>query len=95
MTTLSKDQKEDLAFLKRENWPYWPLCCLKKHTATGGMPLAGSVFSSTLLKRPVVHQISIWELSVAGNYQKEALAAAKKHEYESVEAMLLDGWQVD
>lgn len=95
---LTKSQLEDLKFLKDQNWPHWPVCCLKRPKKSVGMPEAGSVFYMTIERnKPTVYLTSIWAITkhMTQEAQFGHLDAVGNIEYDSIEAMLADGWQVD
>lgn len=82
----------DLDFLNRVAcWPKWPVCPVKKKTEGNSWPIHGLIFAGEGDKPiPVVVMLNLWH-----PWTKEEYEAAEKHKYDSIEALLADGWEVD
>lgn len=80
--------KIDVEFLKSPGrWPCWPCCPVRRSTGVqGGFPDHGIVLAECA---SIVYWVNLFFFSM------EDLKTCEKHEYESAEAMVADGWEVD
>lgn len=89
MTTLDKNQQSEVELVTdKGSWPMVYCLPMKKRKASGGPDLG------TILARDVT-EILLEPVDVLLTYNQEQIAAVAKKKYESVEAMVLDGWVVD
>lgn len=106
---LTKEQESDKVFITRPdrgggypNWPYLPMKrrINQKPDVASNQLEAGTIIDRNPLGKPVdpahecfrtIYLISIWEASHTGKKFSEV----EKKVYETVEAMLLDGWEID
>ena len=80
-------QSKSISFLKRPHvWPCWPVCPVKRHVGQGMLPDIGIVVADGTW---IVYRISLFTATAAD------LESCEKHEYETVEALVADGWEVD
>ena len=98
---LTKDQKSDAAFIRQLHpggWPQWPYLPMKRSTDKGLE--AGTLMDKQPFGKPLdpnhpcnrtVYVVSVWAVSAG----KAKFSTAPIKIYDSVEAMLLDGWEVD
>ena len=80
-------ERESIDFLKRPHvWPCWPVCPVKRYVEQGKFPDTGVILADGTW---IVYRICLFLLT------KGELESCEKHEYESVEALVADGWEVD
>src|SRR4051812_43545449 len=85
---LSPEQRS-LEFLRTpDEWPNWPLCPVKKRLITNVANDVGLVAEGPSGPEPVVFLCNLWRV-------KEDFANAVQVKYESLEALVADGWRVD
>lgn len=72
---------------KTMNWPYWPLLPLKRKSKDS-MPEVGFIVDQ---QKVVVYLANLFDFLE----QKTKLRDLKKIEYHSLEALVIDGWEVD
>lgn len=78
----------DQVFLQNSNlWPSWPVCPLTKGEQTG-LVVDGMTDSPV-----VVYLINLWALKTGPLGPQ--LEGVEKVKYDSIEALLADGWKVD
>ena len=78
---------DDVAFLKNPNkWPNL-VCPVKKRVENDNWPKCGVVF-----KEPIVYVVSMYSMKDVSDEEWDKL---EKHEYNSFEEMVADGWIVD
>ena len=84
---------DDLAYLRDDNaWVNWPVQTVKKRKADHSMPDCGLVSPGCR----VVYDANLWGLPQDENGIVKPISTWPiKATYESVEAMLADGWEVD
>lgn len=91
---MSTQQHEDKWFIenpdKGSGWPYWPVLPVKKNPIfedgnCGVLLDTGNIMGKPVVK-PVVYLTNLYVLDIKN---------CPKKEYESIDAMLADGWVVD
>lgn len=83
-----KRERDDVVMLKNPDlWPRWPLCPVKRYDKSKphGFPDCGVVTEG----RFVVFMVNLYRVSPG------VFDSCEKHEYESYEDMVADGWMVD
>ena len=76
---------DDVVFLGNpDKWPAWPLCPVKGYR--NGELVCGAVCEGSLM---------VVEGNIFSGWTAETYADAKKWQYDSFEAMVADGWEVD
>jgi len=76
-----------------DRWPNWPVCpvkrsCSDKQYIEGDdRPQCGVVFDQP---KPTVYRVNMFSIGPSTDLTK-----FEKHEYESLEALVADGWVVD
>lgn len=110
MNVLNKRQNDDWYMITHPdcgqgypNWPYLPMKrrINQKPDGASNQLEAGTIIDRNPLGNEIqdlnaecfrtVYLMSIWESA----HTKKPLSDAEKKVYESVEAMLLDGWEID
>jgi hypothetical protein len=84
-----EQRAEELAFMQDENqWPKWPYLPMKQSQKHGppnvGYMVAGNV--------PTIHKENVWTF---GRTSTAAPMNSNKVVYQSYEAILDDGWEID
>jgi len=69
-------------------WPNWPVQTVKKRRSNGQMPDVGLVVERENVVEPIVYDVNLWALPVPTPWPIAA-------RYDSIEAMIADGWEVD
>ena len=94
--TKQREEFDHVTFIKDPvRWPCWPLLPVKKYTSQVSFPTVGLVFAIQGYSLHTVYETNMFDLCHDGDNMQEKLAKVTKHEYESVEAMVADGWIVD
>ena len=79
-------ERRSIEFLKQpKRWGCWPACPVKRYVKQGEWPDMGVVLADGW----IVYRVNLFMLT------KEQLDSCEKHEYDSVEALVSDGWEVD
>jgi len=87
---LTERQAFDLAFLSHpERWPMAPVCCVKRSVQGESWLCCGVVVGMI----PTVFKINIYQL--ISTSETVDWKTVEKHEYETMRALVLDGWMVD
>jgi hypothetical protein len=100
-TKLNDFQADEARFIRDPgHWPSWPACPLKKSRPGGGMPDAGTLLDRQPISMKKVdpnHESlrKVYLMSIWDTHRGKKFSECETKVYESVEAMLLDGWQVD
>lgn len=81
MTLMHKYPEDDIAMVKGNNWPYPHVLCMKKSLSNGDYEHGCIVRSD----RSVIFKTNVWDWN----------PNTEKIKYNSVEAMVDDGWMVD
>lgn len=82
-------EQRSLEFLRTpDEWPNWPLCPVKKRMVTNVANDVGLVIEGPSGTEPVVFLCNLWRV-------KEDFDTATQLKYESLEALVADGWMVD
>lgn len=85
-----REGRDDVSFLNRpEMWPCWPVAPVKSHNPKHGgdnAPACGLVLAGH--SRVVM-------LNMFQGWTPEQYKEAKKWEYDTIEALVADGWMVD
>lgn len=81
----SRAERERTMLRNEDMWPKWPVLPLKRYRGQGAME-PGCLYSG---QGPVVFLTSMYKLSSA------ALSNMPMVSYESYDALMADGWQVD
>lgn len=91
-------ERRSIEFLKQPlDWPCWPACPVRRKKGDHSLPDTGVVFDDQTFAikelrdaiKPTVYRVCIFSMTAAD------LDSCEKHEYESVEALVADGWEVD
>ena len=81
------DVQLHIDFLKSpESWPHFPLCPVKRYEQEDKPPRTGVVLSS---QPNTVVGLNVFLVS------REKFKTAERWEYDSVEAVVADGWLID
>lgn len=98
-------ERDDLAYLKNCGmWPRWPYCPVKNQTnetirkeRKDSFPVCGVVFDENPLGKggPIWATPTVYLLNIFAGWTAEQFKECKKYEYESLEAMVADGWVID
>lgn len=99
MSQMKEPEASKMYLLKCGNWPRWPFCPVKRYNKKEYLPECGIVTDIAPLSdkqhpngkcEPVVRILNLFI-----GWTGEEYNSAKKYEYESLDAMLADGWVVD
>lgn len=76
---------DDAAFIRDDDsWPNWPLLPIKRPKKDEGWPETALITAGE--KTVVIH---------AGMFDGQGIHDAKRTSYDSIEALVADGWRVD
>lgn len=81
-------------------WPHWPFLPMKQRLEKHSCPNPGLIFDKTPLLKKIDRNAECYRTVYFANFWAVAsgevkLSTAEKKVYESVDAMIADGWMVD
>lgn len=89
--------RDDIEMMRRPlNWPRWPVLPLKRRK-DGDME-CGVLFSASAAPgaKPAVYKVGLHRIDgKAGETWGEVLGRYEKYEYDNLQAVISDGWEVD
>lgn len=77
-----------VAYLKNGNqWPRWPVCPVKKYDTQNKLVIG--------IVADLPDNVCVRELNIFEGWTPEEYESAVKHSYNSYEALVADGWEID
>lgn len=91
----SKDPETEKALMQDpDDWPCWPMLPVKRYsTKEGSWPETGLMIAKSNVAGGV--EPTVYMLNLFGEHTIKEFIECKKHKYESLDALVDDGWIVD
>lgn len=93
---MNKEQEKELQMMKEAfSWPLWPLLPVKKRKPDGSWPTLGTMYSPHPgdAVKPIIFKETVDEIVMQS--KSRSFIPTVLQEYESIEAIVEDGWIVD
>ena len=86
----------DLEFMQDDGrWPNWPLLPVKRPTRTPGTMPETCLMVAFAEYRTQVFKLNLFHMPRGPKTWRELLDATESYDYDSLEAVVADGWIVD